>query len=213
MSRFLKTHLAAAVAASVLCLPALSVHAATNLLPVGSTTGASALALFASSASTTTSTVTPLSLNVPAQTQTQVASDFLTQTINQSAPPTNSTSPFASEASSSVFVQSAPARRNPLSVNLRGESDLALWNLVASVRAQQTGNSFDLIDTGLTSLQLASTGSVSPVPLPGAAWLLVMGVLGLTGTRLTGITPAGSDKQKAKDGRSAMGPFGSAVPA
>lgn len=196
MTRSLKTHLAAAVGAAMLCLPALSAHAASDLFSAGGTTGAGALAVFASAS----------------VTQTQIASDFLTQTINQSNTSTGATGSSGSAAQESVFVQSGPARRNPLSVNLRGESDLALWNLVASVRAQQTGNSFDLIDTGLASLQLA-TGPVSPVPLPGAAWLFVMGVLGLTGTRLTGISPAAAGAKKDDDRRLAMGPSGSAVPA
>lgn len=196
MTRSLKTHLAAVFGAAMLCLPALSAHAASDLFSAGGTTGAGALAVFASAS----------------VTQTQIASDFLTQTINQSNTSTGATGSSGSAAQESVFVQSGPARRNPLSVNLRGESDLALWNLVASVRAQQTGNSFDLIDTGLASLQLA-TGPVSPVPLPGAAWLFVMGVLGLTGTRLTGISPAAAGAKKDDDRRSAMGPSGSAVPA
>lgn len=209
MSHSLKTGLAAAVGAALLCLPAVSAHAASDLFSAGGTTGAGALAVFASTASTS---VTPLLATTQSVTQTQIASDFLTQTINQSNTSTGATGSSGSAAQESVFVQSGPARRNPLSVNLRGESDLALWNLVASVRAQQTGNSFDLIDTGLASLQLA-TGPVSPVPLPGAAWLFVMGVLGLTGTRLTGISPAAAGAKKDDDRRSAMGPSGSAVPA
>ena len=184
MSHPLKTGLAAAAAAALFCLPTTVVHAASS------------------------------SLAGQSLTQTQIASDFLTQTINQSAATGAAVGASDDDLQVSVFVQSAPARRNPLSENLRGDSDLALWNLVASIRAQQAGNSFDLIDTGLTSLQVASAGgAVSPVPLPGAAWLFVMGVLGLTGTRLTGTTPTPSDEKKDKVRRSSMGSLGAAVPA
>ncbi len=220
MTHPIKTGLAAAATAALLCLPAMGAHAASSFT-VGGVSQASSPSLFQSATPTRTaaiSTATALSspLAIQSQNQTQVASDFLTQTINQSTQSTIQPGTVNDDIQVSVFVQSAPALRNPLSVNLRGDSDLALWNLVASIRAQQTGNSFDLIDTGLTSLQVATAGGpVSPVPLPGAAWLLVMGVLGLTGTRLTGIGPVASDdKNKKPDSRPvAIGPFGSPMPA
>ena len=74
--------------------------------------------------------------------------------------------------------QSIPAQRNPLSVNLRGDSDLFLWNLVALVHAQQVNRTFDLVDTNLTAF-LPATHVVSQVPLPGALWLLGAGLAGL----------------------------------
>ncbi|MDL2338956.1 MAG: hypothetical protein QFE16_14030 [Pseudomonadota bacterium] len=211
-----KSGLAAAAAAALLCLPVAGAHASTDPFAAGGTTGASALAMFSSAASTSTVTATALPVTTSSQTQTQVASDFLTQTLTQSTSTTTTStaSPFADGIQVSVYVQSAPALRNPLSVNLRGNSDLALWNLVASIRAQQGGNSFDLVDTGITSLQVSTAGgAVSAVPLPGAAWLLVMGVLGLTGTRLTGLTPVASDKKKGAPRYPSLGSFGAAMPA
>ena len=76
--------------------------------------------------------------------------------------------------------QSIPAQRNPLSSNLRGDSDLFLWNLVALVHAQQVNRTFDLVDTNLTAF-LPATNAVSQVPLPGAVWLLGAGLAGLVG--------------------------------
>ena len=205
-----RSGVAAAAAATLLCLPAAGAHAATDMFNVAGTSGANALAQFSAA-----SPNSPAQLQAPGQTQSQVASDFLTQTINQSPTPNGASGPSTNELQVSVYVQSVSALRNPLSVNLRGSSDLALWNLVASVRAQQNGNSFDLVDTGLASLQVSalSLDPVSAVPLPRAAWLFVMGILGLTGTRLTGISPATGGVKRASDGPAAAGPFGAAVPA
>lgn len=74
--------------------------------------------------------------------------------------------------------QSVPAQRNPLSTNLRGDSDLFLWNLVALVHAQQVNRSFDLVEINLTAF-LPATNVVSQVPLPGALWLFGAGLIGL----------------------------------
>jgi len=86
--------------------------------------------------------------------------------------------------------QSIPAQRNPLSANLRGDSDLFLWNLVALVHAQQINRTFDLVDTNLTAF-LPATNVVSQVPLPGALWLLGAGLAGLVGAarRRRGLQP------------------------
>lgn len=74
--------------------------------------------------------------------------------------------------------QSIPAQRNPLSINLRGDSDLFLWNLVAIVHAQQFARTFDLVETNLTAF-VPSANVVSQVPLPGALWLFGVGLAGL----------------------------------
>lgn len=112
--------------------------------------------------------------------------------------------------SNSLFAQSAAALRNPLSASLRGESDLALWNLVAVIHAQQSNRPFELVDTGVAALQVYPGGSVSAVPLPGAVWLFVMGVLGLAGTRVTGVGAVGRAAVGRRSTESAMG---GAVPA
>lgn len=112
-----------------------------------------------------------------------------------------------------VFVPSTGGPRTPPAVNLRGGIELSLWNLVAAVHAQQRGDAFKLIDVSVTSLPLSQpdSGPLSAVPLPPAMWLFLMGVLGIAGTRITGLT------QTARAGRGA-GPglprgFGGAVPA
>jgi hypothetical protein len=71
----------------------------------------------------------------------------------------------------------------PLSIELRGPSDLALWNLIATVHAQQKHSAFDLMDVGAFTVREIEREQVSAVPLPGVLWLFVTGLLGLAGTR------------------------------
>ncbi len=72
---------------------------------------------------------------------------------------------------------------------LQGRADLLLWNLCAVVRSQQGSHHFDAIDHGIDTVHLSEEiEKVSAVPLPGAVWLFVMGVMGLAGARVTGIT-------------------------
>lgn len=91
-----------------------------------------------------------------------------------------------------VFVPSASGPRIPPVVNLRGGIELSLWNLVAAVHAQQRGDAFKLVETSVASLPLSQPDSspLSTVPLPPAMWLFVIGVLGIAGARITGLTPA-----------------------
>lgn len=144
--------------------------------------------------------------------QGQTTLDFLSQAIDQQAPASAAPTDALLADDAPDFVQSAPATRNPLSVNLRGSADLSLWNLVAAVRAQQVGSSFDLIDTSLTTFQVAQIAVDPPssVPLPPAAWLFVMGALGLAGTRITGLSGRG---QAAKPEPDRHRSFGAALPA
>ncbi|HZE90529.1 MAG TPA: hypothetical protein VE029_02285 [Rhizobacter sp.] len=79
----------------------------------------------------------------------------------------------------------------------RGRSDLALWNLCATVRAQQHAKFFDLIDNGAKTVLEIEHEQVSAVPLPGVMWLFVMGVLGMAGTRITGITGGAARREGA----------------
>lgn len=58
----------------------------------------------------------------------------------------------------------------------------SLWTFVTTVQAQQRGDTFLQLGTQLNLVQ--QTAVPTQVPLPGPLWLLVMGTLGLVGSRL-----------------------------
>ena len=171
-----RTALAAAAVAALLLSPVVCAAApsSSDPLPFGVGTGTVALAALTANA------------------QTRAANDFLADAVARSTSALPGNASFAANDGGEVrgYTQSASASRNPLSARLRGDSDLALWNLVAMVHAQQRGNTFDLVDTNVASVRILElqTAPVSPVPLPGAVWLFLMGALGLAGTRITGIS-------------------------
>ena len=92
--------------------------------------------------------------------------------------------------SGGLIIAVNPSAGNPLTQNA---VDAALWNLVSAARSQNQAKPFEALSTGLvtTSTPLVFTTSTepSPVPLPGVAWLFVLGVLGMAGSRMT--TPRG----------------------
>lgn len=69
---------------------------------------------------------------------------------------------------------------------------VSLWTFITSVRAQQRGDTFSVLETNLALIGMADALPPSQVPLPAAAWFLLMGLLGMAGVRLTG-----QDKQRA----------------
>ena len=97
---------------------------------------------------------------------------------------------------------------------LRGDVDLFLWNLLGLVHAQRDGRHFALTELRIDFVFANHSDQPSAVPLPGALWLFVMGLLGLAGTRFTGAkggTVAAADNQQGRS-RHPMLP-GAAVPA
>jgi hypothetical protein len=69
-------------------------------------------------------------------------------------------------------------------------ASLSLWTFITTMRAQQQGDRFVALETSVALLRLGE-GPVAPVPLPGALWLLVMGLLGMAGVRFTSPRKAG----------------------
>ena len=114
-----------------------------------------------------------------------------------------------------VFLPTAVVPRIPLSVNLRGSIDLSLWNLVAAVHAQQRGDAFELVQASVASLPVSqpNVDPLSTVPLPPAVWLFVMGILGLAGTRITGLSGRNRGVERATSPRDLSRDFAQALPA
>jgi hypothetical protein len=81
----------------------------------------------------------------------------------------------------------------------------ALWALVALARAQQRGDSYEMLEASLGVIATAEPGA--PIPLPASAWFLLMGVLGMAGAHWTGRTE--SVAGEATRGRGHPGAAGS----
>lgn len=96
------------------------------------------------------------------------------------------------EAPRSAFALADTPHRRVYEV-LRGASDVALWNLVATVQAQQKAKTFDLVNTGVKTVWEIEKNQVSAVPLPGVVWLFVMAALGIVGSRVRGAAPGRGD--------------------
>jgi hypothetical protein len=143
-------------------------------------------------------------LGVPSSQQSSLAAlDFLTQATR---------SQEAGAAVAGDNMAFAGRGRNPWSdvpAQARSDSDLVLWNLLSIVHAHREGRQFALADRNVAFVLANHGDQPSAVPLPGALWLFVMGLLGLAGTRMTGKRDGA-----ANEGASApVMPSGGPVPA
>ncbi len=88
---------------------------------------------------------------------------------------------------------------------------LTLWSFARAIQAQQQGSPFEMLQTSLAlqEFQITPQADITAVPLPGAVWLFVMGVLGLAGSRITRV----GGELVATSGRDATRPIRGAVPA
>lgn len=112
----------------------------------------------------------------------------------------------ADEAQRAFRLDRDDERARP--THLRGDTDLFLFQLLGIFHSQRHGRHFELADRGVAFV-ITHHDQPSPVPLPGALWLFLMGLLGLAGTRLTGV----GGTTATQDTRPPSLPMGAAVPA
>ena len=140
--------------------------------------------------------------------QTETAAAVVPQT--RAAASTFGSAPGASSAANTdrraLAVQSLDGAESQAALSL------TLWSFARAIQAQQEGSPFEMLQTSLAlqEFQIAPlAGEITAVPLPGAVWLFVMGLLGLAGSRMTRVGGEGL----AGAGREESRPFGGAVPA
>lgn len=125
------------------------------------------------------------------KSQAAFATDFLTQTLSATPSATTSFKPlglFSGPTGGGFVAPTNTAAADPF-IRLQSlGTDSPMSNLVALVVSQQSGRTFDYAPTSLASVYTPlDTNPASAVPLPASAWLFVMGLMGLLGTRVTGI--------------------------
>jgi len=127
------------------------------------------------------------------KSQAAFATDFLTQTLSATPSATTSFKPLGlfTGPTGGGFVAPTTTTTAAAEPFIRLQSlgtDSPMSNLVALVVSQQSGRTFDYAPTSLASVYSPlDTNPASAVPLPASAWLFVMGLMGLLGTRVTGI--------------------------
>lgn len=125
--------------------------------------------------------------------------------VSAEAPVFSAAAELASNQSGATPTASAPGTARPLalpalaadntasgfaagSLSSATPSTVNLWTFITSIRAQQQGDRFSLLETHVSLLQLAESPA-APVPLPGALWLMVVGLMGMAGVRATSSRP------------------------
>ena len=181
------------------------------------------------------------------KSQAAFATDFLTQTLNATPSTAASFKPlglFSGPTGGGFVSTMTTTASDPFTTLQRLKTDSPMSNLVALVVSQQSGRTFEYAPASLASVYTPlDTNPASAVPLPASAWLFVMGLMGLLGTRVTGIgrertaanqadlavdantdlkddqpvfTPAAPQvppRRRPAPVRVTAGPYGSAVPA
>lgn len=82
------------------------------------------------------------------------------------------------------FLRQPLASTDASALRLR-TAELGVWAIVRRTQALRSGDRFEVLDTSLETLALLPDPAVAPVPLPASLWLLVVGLLGLVGARLS----------------------------
>jgi hypothetical protein len=96
--------------------------------------------------------------------------------------------PIVPSATSFTFSESGGRAFATSTVSPRSDTDAFLWALLNITRAQRDSQHFDLVvNTASYVLSQTVLPPPSAVPLPGTVWLFLTGLLGLAGTRLSGL--------------------------
>jgi len=135
-------------------------------------------------------------LDLPTTLALSANTDFLSQAVDSSLPQLGGDS-LVGTASASLL---AGPRAYALALDQgssAGDLQMSLFTLLSYMRAQQAGQSFQLADAGIAVVLQNNIELPAPVPLPGAAWLFLMGLLGLAGGRLVRPGQAGAGRKPA----------------
>lgn len=151
------------------------------------THAAAAVALFAAAAAAQADLLSPPDETIWSDRSAAIAASTAASWAAPMQPSGPSGTAFALTSNSALAdVSRLASSASTGSLSLPSNSAASLWIFVTSVRAQQRSDTFSVLETHLSLVQLADALPPSQVPLPAAAWCLLMGLLGMAGVRLTG---------------------------